>query len=333
MKHDRRSPIEFRQLQFMLAVAEAGTISGAAALVNVAQPSLSEAIARLEEQLDTNLITRSSRGVQLTEAGEALVSHARKLVAEMELAWAEVRRIGGVSGGEVSVALSPSLAILLSVPLAETLRIEHPEIKLRIVEGMSGMVRDWVMSDEVHLGVIYQGQDCSHLASLHILTEELFFLHAIDDLPAGLGGGPDSAVNFADVVKLPLILPSRRHGLRAYVEMMAAAEGLAANVEMEIDSLRHITDVVARASAYSIQSHAAVFESIQSGAIRMRPIQNPALRRNAYMVHKRARPLSPAAQIVQNTVLTILHELIERHEIQAHVASIAAPRRQANAAS
>jgi LysR family transcriptional regulator, nitrogen assimilation regulatory protein len=335
MKFDRRNSIEFRQLQFMIAVAEVGTISGAATLVSVAQPSLSEAILKLEEQLDTALITRSARGVQLTEAGEAFVAYARSLVAEMERAWAEVRRIGGVSGGEVAIALPPSLAILLSVPLAETLRIEHPEIKLRIVEGMSGTVRDWVMDDEVNLGIIYQGQDCSHLNSVHFLTEDLFFIHSADDLPPTFAATPESneAVNFADVVRLPLIMPSNRHGLRAYVEMAAAAEGLKTNVEMEIDSLRHITDIVVRASAYTILSHAAVFEPVHAGLVRMRPIANPVLRRNAYVVHKRARPLSIAAQTVQRTLLSILQEIIDRHDIRASIADTAYADRRAALAS
>ena len=323
MKHDRRTSIDLRQLQFMIAVAETRTISGAAALVGVAQPSLSEALIKLEDQLDTQLVIRSSRGTRLTEAGEALVAHARRFLGEMEVAWDDVRRIGGSTVGEVSLAISPSLAILLSVPLAETLRIEHPEIKLRIVEAMSGTVRDWVMSDEVNLGIIYQGQDCSHLKSVHLLTEDLFFVHAVDDWPQGLRtpAGPGAAIDFAELVRLPLIMPSERHGLRAHFEHAAREEGLATNVEMEIDSLRHISSIVSRASAYTVQSHAAVFELVDQGLVCITPIRNPVLRRNAYIVHKRERPLSAASLIVQATLLDIMRELVIRHRIQANFAS------------
>ena len=326
MKFDRSTTIDLRQLRFLVAVAETGTISGAAALTGVTQPSLSEAVIKLEDQLDTRLVTRSPRGVQLTEAGHAFVAYARKFLSDMENAWDDVRRIGGTSGGEVSIALPPSLAILLSVPLAETLRIEHPEIKLRISEGMSGTVRDWVMTDDVNLGVIYQGQDCSHLKSVHFLTEDLFFIHAVDDVPEDLSPpkSPLTAIDFADVARLPLIMPSQRHGLRAYIEMVARSEGLKLNVDMEIDSLRHISSIVSRASGYTVQSHAAVFELVHQGQLQMTPIRNPVLRRNAYVVHKRERPLSVAAQIVQSTLLGILRELVDRHRIRAILAPPAA---------
>ncbi|MWB77537.1 LysR family transcriptional regulator [Pseudooceanicola sp. 216_PA32_1] len=323
MKLDRRTSIELRQLQFMIALADTKTVSGAAALLSVAQPSLSEALAKLEDQLDTQLVIRSSRGTRLTEAGEVFVAHARKFVADMGRAWDEVRRIGGATGGEVSLAISPSLAILLSVPLAETLRVEHPDIKLRIVEAMSGTVRDWVMSDEVNLGIIYQGQNCSHLNSVHILTEDLFFVHAVDDWPAEVRpvSAPGAAMEFADLVRLPLIMPSERHGLRAHFENAAKTEGLTTNVDMEIDSLRHISSIVARASAYTVQSHAAVFELVEQGLVRITPVRNPVLRRNAYLVHKRETPMSVASQIVQATLVSILRELVFRHRIQARVIS------------
>lgn len=80
------------QLRYFVAVAEEGTVSAASAALRVAQPPLSRQIRSLEDEVGTPLFARTSRGMQLLPAGEAFLSHARKILAELEEAKAAARR-------------------------------------------------------------------------------------------------------------------------------------------------------------------------------------------------------------------------------------------------
>ena len=121
-------PISLKQLFYFVALTEHGSISTAASALNMAQPSLSEGIAKLEKQLQIQLVVRGPRGVQVTEAGAALARHGSEISKSVERMIEEIRQISGEPRGPVSVALPPSLSILVSVPLIETANNEHPLI-------------------------------------------------------------------------------------------------------------------------------------------------------------------------------------------------------------
>lgn len=317
-----RPDIDLRQLGYFVAVAEAGTVSGAAARLGIAQPSLSEVLVRLERQLAVQLVVRSTRGVQLTVAGATLAKLGREILRGVDMALDEVRHVGGEARGLVAVGLPPSLSLLLSVPLAESVRQELPLVKLRIVEAMSGYIRDWVESEHVDLGCTYEGQDCSQLSTELLLTEELFLVAAQDNWPPNLNNGigdTASAIEFAAAATLPLVLPSRPHGLRELLERQARAQGIQLNVVVEIDALRQLVTIVDRASGYTILPHAAVMGEAHEGRLTLIKIIKPFLRRMAYLVRKRGRPVTRASLAVEKLMVTITRELVRRHDLKAEI--------------
>lgn len=313
--------VELRHLGYFVAIAEAGTISGAAGRLGIAQPSLSEVLVRLEKQVGIQLVIRSARGAQLTEAGAKLADLSRDLLRGTASALDEVRHLGGEPRGQVAIGLPPSLSLLLGVPLVESVRQAFPLVKLRVVEAMSGYVRQWVTSEHVDLGGIYEGQDCSHLTSQALLREELFLVTAPDNWPPSLGnaGGVSDTIEFAALSELPLILPSRPHGLRELLERQARLAGVELNVVTEMDALRQITTIVDRASAYTVLPHAAVMGEVEQGRLALIHITKPLTHRTAYMVRKKGRPVSRASQAVENMIANILKELVHRHSLKARL--------------
>lgn len=321
MAANRQPAIDLRQLSYFVAIAETGTISSAARKVGISQPSLSEALTKLEQQLSVKLVVRNGRGTQLTEAGAALARYSSDIFRNLDLALEEVRHLGGEARGPVAVGLPPSIALLLSVPLAETVRQELPSVKLRLTEAMSGYVLDWIKNEHIDLAVLYQGQDCRHLDSHPLMTEELFVVAAPDNWPRSdhANGVALEPIAFPDLQELPLVLPSRPHGLRELVERHARTTGTQLDVVTEIDALRHIVTMVSRASAYTILPHAAVMNEVTRGDLMLIPITKPMIKRTAYIARKRGRPVTRASLVVENLISEILNELIQRHKLNAQL--------------
>lgn len=313
--------LNFRQLTYFLALAEHGSISAAANALNMAQPSLSENIAKLERQLDAKLAVRGTRGIQMTEAGMTLVNRGREILQSVEHMIEEIHQISGEPRGPVTIGLPPSLTILLSVPLLETILHEHPQIRLHIAEAMSGNTLEWITSDRLDMGCVYEVSDTSPLSFEPILTEELFLVSAPDNWPHPVGpdGVAEKPITAAQLQELPLVLTSQSHGARKLQEKFARSIGIQLNVVAEIDSLRHIVEMVGRASAYSILAHGAVINQVANGALILIPIEEPTIRRTAYMVRPRARPITRAGAVVESYVKDILREMITRYNLRASV--------------
>jgi LysR family nitrogen assimilation transcriptional regulator len=208
--------MDIRQLRYFIAIAEEGSLSAAAQRLNVAQPSLSQHVLTLERDLGVTLLDRSPRGVTLTQSGEILLSHARELTLALERAVDSVRRSGAEPVGEVSFGLPSSVSMVLSVPLAETVRLELPQVRLRAIEAMSGFIQTWLEDQSIDLGILYDVGSVRHLTHRQLMTEELHFFSAPDAWPFRNRAG--SAVRLRDMAPVELVLPSKHHGLRTMID-------------------------------------------------------------------------------------------------------------------
>lgn len=320
---DDQGELKFRQLSYFLSLAEHGSISAAANALNMAQPSLSENIAKLERQLDVQLAIRGSRGVQLTQAGMLLVERGRDILGAVDDLVKDLRLLSNEPRGPVSVGFPPSISMLLSVPLLETIHSEHKDIRLHIAEAMSGDIVDWLANERIDIGCVYDVPDSSPYTIEPILTEELFLATAPDNWSGEFG--PDGialeAISASRLQELPFVLTSPNHGARKLQERFARSSGFTFNVVAVIDSLPHIIEMVSRASAYSILPHSAVIKHVSEGSIGLVRIEEPTIRRTAYMLRKRSRPVSRASTIVENTIRDIMREMVTRYDIQAALPS------------
>lgn len=93
-------------------------------------------------------------GVTLTEPGAVLLAHARGVLAAVEATVEAVRQAGAEPQGEVAFGLPSSIASVLSVPLAETVRLELPKVRLRVIDAMSGFIQGWLEDQSIDLGML-----------------------------------------------------------------------------------------------------------------------------------------------------------------------------------
>lgn len=144
---------ELRQLRYFVVVAEELNFSRAATRLHMAQPPLSVAIRRLEDELGTDLFVRTSREVKLTGAGEALLEGARRTLAEAERAVSAARRAGAGALGRLRLAFSWSARFDTLPALARALRAARPDVELITQEMWNAPMCDALQSGQVDAAV------------------------------------------------------------------------------------------------------------------------------------------------------------------------------------
>ena len=312
--------MDLRQLRYFVAIADGGTISGAAQRLGVAQPSLSQHVIRLEEEVGAPLLVRTSRGVVPTESGTILLQHARNILKYVELAREDVRHHGIEPRGRVSFGLPSSISMVLSVPLVEAARQRLPTVSLRVVEAMSGHILQWLNEGEIDLAILYNAEHLRRHAVTRILTEDLYLVAVPGAVrqPVDGNGIAVAPVTLEEVARLPLVLPSQYHGLRGLIDSAARTSGITLRVETEIDALTQIRALVGRGTLHTILSLSAVHQELVEGRLVAVPITEPQIRRSVDLVRNPAHTLGRASIELEKLAIGIIRELTSRGNWRAH---------------
>lgn len=148
--------MELRQLRYFVRVVELGSISGAAQDLELVQSALSQQISRLESELSTRLLQRSPKGVTPTEAGLAFFHEAQLVLRHVEQAVraAQQARLTG----SVSVGMAPTTAAVLGLPLLRAMRERYPDVRLHVVESLSGHLTAMLNARQLDLAMLFDSQ-------------------------------------------------------------------------------------------------------------------------------------------------------------------------------
>ncbi|MER8695324.1 LysR substrate-binding domain-containing protein [Mesorhizobium opportunistum] len=311
--------MDLRQLRYFSKVVESGSFSKAATQLHVAQPALSQHVRHMEEELGLPLLHRGPHGVSATEAGTRLMVHAKRILAEFAEINDSVRGAAIAPRGEVRFGLPGTVSELLAAPLIEAARERFPEVRIRIVEAMSGYILEWLKRGEVDLAMIYATSDPRGLAVHHGLSEEIC-LFASTSMP-GQADLQGSCVELRDVAGLPLVVPGPGHGLRELIDTVAVSVQVAINPAIEIDSYTQIKRLVTRGIGYGILPRMAINAEAQAGLFRAWSFQNPPITRKVYLAYSTERPLQTAPRAVGQLSWEILRQLVEDQVWSAELSS------------
>ena len=141
------SRVTLAQLKYFLAIVRAGSLSGAARDVFIAQPALSHQLQLLEQELGQQLFVRYARGVRLTDSGRRFQERAIAVLRQVESIKAELAAPVGEVIGEVVVGMAIAANMGFSVACYEEVGRRHPGVRLRLVESMSGFCRSGCRGD------------------------------------------------------------------------------------------------------------------------------------------------------------------------------------------
>lgn len=299
--------MELSQLRTLIHVAELGSLSKAADRLHIAQPALSRQIRLLEEELDVRLFDRHGRGMVVTDAGQDVLRHALRVMAELEDIRATVADEDAPLRGHVSIGMPPTVADILSEPLVAAFRESHPEATLRIVSAYSGYLLDWMHRGEVDASILYDPKSARTLR-VQPLLEELLFLIG----PPGAGLSQDVPVDFDDLEHVRLLLPSAGHGLRIILDKCAAERGFFLSVPVEADSYSTLKGLVRGGHGQTILPLAPIHRDLAVGDLCAAPLHNPVPQRRLVLAFPTDRPIPRLARFAGQTVVSKVRQMVER---------------------
>lgn len=288
--------MDLRQLRYFAQIVESGSLSKASRCLFVAQPALSQQLAKLEEEVGKPLLRRSARGVTPTENGLALYHHARFMLRQLDQALSIARQEAGEVRGMVSLGLPSTTLVALGLPLMRRIHQRYPGILLNVVEGMSGHIAQMIRLGQLDLAILFNNDVSSKLDSTPLLDEELFVLLPRDST---LVPAKQTSLTVAEVAKLPLILPTSTHGLRRRVVAEFERRDLTPHVVAEIDSLTLLMNCVYDGMGVTIKPMSALQHEGERGKQwRSLSISDARIARRNYLYSIAKTLLSPAASAV-----------------------------------
>jgi LysR family transcriptional regulator, hydrogen peroxide-inducible genes activator len=166
--------MEFHQLRYVCAIAETGSFSRAAERCKIAQPSLSQQVLKLEEDLGAKLFDRLGRSIRITEAGRAFLPHARSILERLETARSSVAEKSADLRGNVAVGAIPTVAPYLMPRYTAAFAKKYPDAKMRIIEETTPILVESLRDLSIDLAILALPLRHKDLDLFPIRTEPLF---------------------------------------------------------------------------------------------------------------------------------------------------------------
>nr|WP_294547056.1 LysR substrate-binding domain-containing protein [uncultured Rhodopila sp.] len=295
--------MNLKQLEYFVQVAEIGSFSKAASVIDIAQPALSRHVRSLETELNTYLFVRNGRGVALTEAGKRLFDHSVAILRLIEQAREDLGASRDEPSGQVTIALPPSAGRQLTVALVEGFKTRFPAARLAIVEGLSTHIVEWVTTGRVDVGLIYNPEAQPGLEITPLLQEPLGLVG-----PAGEGAS-GAPLPMREISGYKLIVPERFHAIRRLLETRAALAGIRLDIAWEVSSVPSIIDLVCAGYGHAVLSASGVAASARAAELAFRPIVDPALVTVLCVAVSATKRPTPLAQQVIRLVTELVSQL------------------------
>jgi LysR family transcriptional activator of glutamate synthase operon len=282
--------MDLRQLKYLVALADEGNFTRAAAREHIAQPALSQQIRRLEQELGLGLVERTTRRVALTDAGRLLVARARSILADLETVQAEMDSLRGAFTGHVSVGTMHTMGpIDVSLVLA-TFHRRHPGVELTVREQSSEELAELIRVDELDVAFlsVTERVESHGLGLAQLVSEELVAIVPTDHRLAGR-----TQIEIEELADEEFVSYREGSRLRELLVLAAAQAGFQAKILLESNESRRVRALVARGMGVALLPRSDCVE--QGAAVAVLPLEGPALTRDITLAWREGRRRAPAA--------------------------------------
>lgn len=273
-----------------LHVAQLGSVSKAAVLLNLSQPAISRQIRKLEEELGSTLMVRHGRGIVLTEAGSLVHEHSRGILSQISNIRGELAAMKTTPTGRVSMGFPFTVGPHLVPVLLKTCRERFPGVSLRVHGANSNTLLEWLVSGRIDFAVLHLMKPLRTLVMEPLLEESMYLM-----------GSPDApffqheTVAMEDLASIALYLPDPSNELRKLLDNAAHDAGVKLQVPVEMDSVETMK-AMAKVGGFTILPLAAAREEIKASAIAAARIVRPSPRRVLVLATTLFQPLSIATR-------------------------------------
>ncbi|MFE9825898.1 LysR family transcriptional regulator [Streptomyces sp. NPDC005791] len=286
------------RLAALVAVAEAGSITRAAARLGYTAPALSQQLAKLEREAGAALLVRHHRGARLTAAGELLAGRARRVLDEMDQARHELARLAGLSGGRLRVGTFVTAGIHLLPPVLTAFRRSHPDVELAVTdyEPPAGVAA--VAAGDVDLALTHAYEPAAAgplpagVSAEPLLVEELVLVTALGQVLSE-GSGP---LPVAELAGRPLISSAPDHPPRRGVERALAEAGATPAVVCESPGYALVCALVSAGIGVAVVPE--MVAAMSPTPLAVRRLEPAAFRRTISVVHRGERNTAAATTLM-----------------------------------
>jgi len=284
--------VDLKQLSYFVRIAELGSFSRAAVVLDIAQPALSRQVRQLEIELRQHLLIRNGRGVTLTEAGKVLLEHSRGILHQVERLREDLSLVRGSLAGSVALGLPPTVSKVLTVPISREFRRTMPDATLSITEGLSSPMTQALLAGRLDIALLHNAPPSTDLNLVPLLEEQLLLVQRREDGPRR------ASARLSELAQCDLIIPSRPNALRMQVEGEMVKLGIQPRIALEIDGVAAILDLVADGAGCAVLTRHAVLTAAHPERYVMRPITEPTLASKLYIATHAHRPATGTLKAV-----------------------------------
>ena len=228
--------MDLRQLAALVAVADAGTFSAAAARLHTVQSNVSTHVARLERELGVALVDRSAG--QLTAEGDVAVARARRVQAEVDALVADVASLHDEVAGHVRMGIIGTTGRWMLPPLLDAVGARYPKVRVAILEGNTTSLLPQLLAGALDLTVVNLP-----VSDPQITVDDLFEEDLVLVAPAGHHLASRDEVSLQEVAAHELLLPPPGTSIRVELDRAAEVAGVTLQAQIELDGLRLIASL------------------------------------------------------------------------------------------
>ena len=295
--------LHLNRLHVFVEVAKSGSFSAAAEALSYTQSAVSQQIAALEAETGVTLIERLPRGVRLTTAGEALLTHAEGILGRLSAAEAEMEAIAGLRGGQLRMASFPTAGATL-MPLAIAMfRAQHPEVELTLAEGEPEEIAPRLFAGEFDLALLFEFEGTSESLVTDLIRQPLFEDPMFLAVPADHPLANRRTLRLADLRAEAWIQTSSSSPCARHVVRCCHAAGFDPIVSFESDDYQTVQGLVAAGVGVALIPKLAVASARDDIAIRALSPYSPV--RNVIAATPEGSRLTPAAAAMSEIMAAV----------------------------
>src|SRR5690606_25681079 len=287
-----------------LAIGELGSLTRAALFLDSNQSLLSRQLNALERECGARLFNRTGRGVELSELGRRIFPQVKALLTDAEHLEEEIRGQAREPSGRVILGSLPSISHPIVGKLFTQIREQYPTINLKILEGSSGQVEEWLADARVDIAILYRYGTTLSEFEQSLATVDSYLIGPRGDRLTAASEVPFQALN-----ELPFILPGAPNGLRTALDFMARQAHISLAPVIEADSLPLQKSLVADEGLYTVLPLHAVWNDVAEGRVQAARIIDPPFQRTVSMATAKSKGPGKAVSAVASLIVQIVDQM------------------------
>jgi DNA-binding transcriptional LysR family regulator len=286
--------MDIRRLEIFAKVAELGSFSRAAEALFLTQPTISEHVRALEDELGVQLLDRLGRGATPTRAGQLLLGYAKRMLTLSREAHQALERFQGRMSGELVVGGSTIPGEYVLPALVGQFKAKYPDISISLLIGSTRQVSEWLEEGRVEVGVVGARPASRALDAKELMPDELVVV-----VPSTHSWAARRTATLADLQKEPMIVRERGSGSRDAIEHALHEAGISLaslRIVGEMGSTQAIKQAVRAGVGIALISKRAVEDECRAGWLACVKVKDLRVARAFHLVTHRDRTRSPLAQ-------------------------------------